>query len=66
VTEDQPVIDVSTLNDWSEVRVWWPPSGQMGITPYPTYGFVRASKPVSRDQLVAGTPQAIKVATAGR
>ncbi len=66
VTEDQPVVDVSTSNDWSEVRVWWPPSGQMGMTPYPAYGFVRASKPASRDQLVAGTPQAIKVATAGR
>ncbi len=66
VTEDQPVIDISAYNDWSEVRVWWPPSGQMGTTSYPTYGFVRASRPPSRDQLVAGTPQAIKVAAAGR
>src|ERR1700728_4821891 len=28
ITEDQPVIDVSVGNDWSVVRLWWPPSGQ--------------------------------------
>lgn len=66
VTEDQPVIDVSARNDWSEVRVWWPPSAQMGMAPYPTYGFIRASRPVSRDHLVASTPHAIRLAAAGR
>ena len=30
VTEDQPVVNVSRDGDWTAVRVWWPPSGQMG------------------------------------
>jgi len=65
VTEDQPVIDVSARGDWSEVRVWWPPSGQMGTSDYRTYGFIRSSAPSSRDQLIAGTPGAIRVAASG-
>ena len=66
VTEDQPVIDVSPRGDWSEVRVWWPPSGQMGITAYPAHGFVRATRPMSHEQLAARTPGAIDLALAGR
>ena len=66
VTEDQPVIDVSPRGDWSEVRVWWPPSGQMGMTAYPVRGFVRASRPSSHEQLAARTPGAINLALAGQ
>lgn len=66
VTEDQPVIDVSPNNDWSMVRVWWPPSGQMGITEYPAHGFIHADRPKSRDELMAQTQGAIQVALAGR
>jgi hypothetical protein len=62
VSEDQPVIDVSAGNDWSQVRVWWPPVGEMGVSNYPTYGFVRADRPTSHDQLIAATPHAIRVA----
>jgi len=62
VSEDQPVIDVSPSNDWSMVRVWWPPSGQMGVSDYPAYGFVRPDRPSTRDQLVAATPKAIRLA----
>lgn len=40
VTKDEPVVDVSAANDWTLVRVWWAPSGRLGITAYPTYGFV--------------------------
>ncbi|HTH98059.1 MAG TPA: CHAP domain-containing protein [Stellaceae bacterium] len=40
ISKAAPVIDVSAENDWSLVRVWWPPSGQMGITRYPTWGFI--------------------------
>ncbi|HEX4260961.1 MAG TPA: CHAP domain-containing protein [Acetobacteraceae bacterium] len=35
-----PVVDVSADNDWSAVRVWWAPVGALGITTYPTAGFV--------------------------
>jgi hypothetical protein len=65
VTEDQPVIDISPHNDWTMVQVWWPPSGQMGITAFPAHGFVLAERPKSRDELVAATPQAIRIALAG-
>lgn len=66
VTEDQPVVDVSPANDWSMVRVWWPPSSQMGIANYPAHGFIHASRPKSRDELIAATPGAVQVALAGR
>ncbi|HEY7581497.1 MAG TPA: CHAP domain-containing protein [Acetobacteraceae bacterium] len=62
VSADQPVIDVSTANDWSVVRVWWPPSGEMGVTGYPAYGFIRPERPATHDELVAATPRAIRLA----
>lgn len=62
VSADQPVIDVSAANDWSLVRLWWPPSGQMGVTDYPAYGFIRPDRPASHDQLIAATPRAIRLA----
>lgn len=62
VSADQPVIDVSSANDWSLVRVWWPPSGQMGITDYPVHGFIRADRAATHDQLLAATPRAIRLA----
>lgn len=40
ITRDEPVVDVSTGNDWSAVRVWWAPSRALGSTVYPTYGFI--------------------------
>ena len=62
VSEDQPVIDVSADNDWSLVRVWWPPVGQMGVNEYPAYGFIRSDQPASHEQLIAATPHAIRLA----
>ncbi len=32
--------DVSPNNDWSVVKVWHTPTGQLGITNYPVYGFI--------------------------
>jgi len=60
VTADQPVIDVSPRGDWSLVRVWWPPSGQMGTGEYPALGFIRAAWPATHDQIAAATPGAIR------
>ena len=62
VSQDQPVIDVSAANDWSVVRVWWPPSAQMGGSDYPAHGFIRPDRPASHDQLIAATPRAISLA----
>jgi hypothetical protein len=62
VSEDQPVTDISPANDWSLVRVWWPPTGEMGTTAYPAFGFIRPERPATHDQLVAATPRAIRLA----
>jgi hypothetical protein len=34
------VIDVSAQNDWSEVRVWYTPTHDVGQTVYPLNGFI--------------------------
>jgi hypothetical protein len=66
VTEDQPVIDISENGDWSAVRVWWPPAGQVGTGEYPAFGFIRPDHPPGHDRIVAATPAAIRVAENGR
>jgi surface antigen len=40
IEHDQPVVDVSTANDWTSVRVWYEPVAGLGATVYPTYGFI--------------------------
>jgi len=40
VTTNVSVLDVSPKNDWSQVRVWHSPTGQMGARTNPTYGFI--------------------------
>ena len=40
IARAEPVVDVSPANDWTAVRVWWEPSGQLGTTSYRTYGFI--------------------------
>ena len=48
VTADQPVVDVSSDNDWTEIRVWWPPSGTpMPWAPMPSTTSSPASAPTS-------------------
>jgi surface antigen len=37
---DQPALDVSAGNDWTAVRVYWPPARAIGSTVYPAYGFI--------------------------
>jgi CHAP domain-containing protein len=62
VTEDQPVLDISAGGDWSEARVWWPATGQMGIAAYAIHGFIRPDHPAEHDRLIAETPTAIRLA----
>ncbi|WP_426954722.1 CHAP domain-containing protein [Muricoccus radiodurans] len=40
VAQDQVVVDVSERNDWSLVRVWYPPIAAVGNTAFPAYGFI--------------------------
>jgi hypothetical protein len=37
-------IDVSAEGDWSQVRIWHSPTGQMGARTNPTYGFIYPAK----------------------
>jgi surface antigen len=34
------VRDVSPANDWSQVRVWYPPVNDLGTKAYPVFGFI--------------------------
>jgi len=47
VARDQPVIDVSPNNDWSLVRVWYPPVNDFGQTNFPTFGFIHGGRLVA-------------------
>ncbi len=40
VEKNVTVIDVSPAGDWSQVKVWYDPSQDLGGTVYPTYGFI--------------------------
>ncbi len=40
VEEDVTIVDVSARGDWSQVKVWYGPSRDLGTTVYPTYGFI--------------------------
>lgn len=40
VQTDIEVVDESPNNDWSEVRVWYPPVHDFGLKTYPVYGFI--------------------------
>jgi surface antigen len=40
IEKDVTVVDVSPTGDWSQVKVWYDPSHNLGGTVYPTYGFI--------------------------
>ena len=68
VDEDQLVVDVSPANDWSEVRVWYPPVNQLGNTAYPAHGFIHPRREATQAELARAIPAAARYAldTAGR
>ena len=45
VEMDVRAVDVSPDNDWSEVRVWYAPIGDLGTTHWPVNGFIYKAKP---------------------
>lgn len=51
LAEDQLVVDVSPYNDWTEVRMWWPPTDTLGVRVYPAYGFILSPYPAGHDAL---------------
>ena len=40
IHQNTPAIDVSENNDWSQVRFWYTPGGQLGVRTYPVSGFI--------------------------
>jgi surface antigen len=62
LNQDQLVIDVSERNDWSAVRVWWPPVGQLGAHEYATYGFILPTTPATHDELAHAASLAAQLA----
>ena len=42
VERDVMVMDASAKGDWSAVKVWYGPIGDVGTKAYPTYGFIYA------------------------
>ena len=63
---DQLVVDVSERNDWTEVRVWYPPTNQLGSSAYPTYGFVLPPRPATHEELAQATQPAALYAVNSR
>ncbi len=43
VENDVAVVDTSDAGDWSRVRVWYAPVGEIGRRDYPVYGFIYAA-----------------------
>lgn len=68
VDEDQLVVDVSSRNDWSEVRVWYPPSNTLGTHIYAAHGFIHPRRAATYAELARATPVAARYAldTRGR
>jgi hypothetical protein len=62
---DQLVVDVSEGNDWSLVRVWYPPTARMGAHEYETYGFILPPWPLGHDALADGAEPAARAASGG-
>lgn len=40
IEENVTLVDVSAPGDWSQVKVWYGPTNDLGGSVYPTYGFI--------------------------
>lgn len=40
IAQDQPVLDVSPGNDWTQIRVWYPRINDYGNTVFAAHGFI--------------------------
>jgi surface antigen len=63
--EDQLIVDVSPDNDWTEVRVWYPPADQLGTHTYAAYGFILPPVPLGHDALASRAEPAARSVTGG-
>ncbi len=51
IENDVRAVDVSPGNDWSQVRVWYAPIGNLGTTAWPVNGFIYPDKPSKSERL---------------
>lgn len=49
IETDVRAVDVSAAGDWSMVKVWYAPQGDLGTTAYPARGFIYADHAVMAD-----------------
>ncbi|MBV1917566.1 MAG: CHAP domain-containing protein [Sphingomonadaceae bacterium] len=48
IEDNVRAVDVSSNNDWSEVRIWYVPTQSLGSTHWPLYGFIYSDGPGKR------------------
>lgn len=66
VEKDVTVVDVSKAGDWSQVKVFYNPTGDLGTRVYPTFGFVyKAAKAAIMGGNDAGRKAGAAMATLG-
>jgi hypothetical protein len=53
IERDVRAVDVSTAGDWSLVRVWYAPIGDLGLRPNPVNGFIYAGAAPQGDNFKA-------------
>ncbi len=63
VEKDVTVVDVSKIGDWSQVKVFYHPTGDLGTRVYPTYGFVYKAAKAAVDA-AAGAGRGVSSAVA--
>ena len=51
IEDNVRAVDVSPDNDWSQVRVWYAPIGNLGTTAWPVNGFIYPDKPGKSERL---------------
>jgi len=62
VEKNVTVVDVSPAGDWSQVKVWYDPSHDLGATVYPTYGFIYQTPKAPTNSFAAAQNAAVAMA----
>ena len=62
VHQNQRVVDVSRRNDWSEVRLWYPPAQALGTSVFAAHGFIQPPRARTPEEIAADVPRAARAA----
>lgn len=65
VETDVTVVDTSDAGDWSRVRVWYAPLGDLGRSDYPVYGFIYGGPAAPATAAAVAEVEAMPVQLAG-